>query len=91
VWETLSRLEPGLTAGTRLVSKSPLFGFPPLVVRRDISQANFYALRNALLKMASVAEGRRLLQRLNLDGFTEGEDGLYDGVIESVRILEGAQ
>lgn len=91
VWETLSRHEPALTAGTRLVSKSPLFGFPPLVVRRDISPANFSALRNALLKMASVTEGRRLLQRLNLDGFTEGEDSLYDGVAESVRILEDAQ
>lgn len=91
VWETLARHEPVLTAGTRVVSKSPLFGFPPLVVRKDISRPHFYALRTALLKMASVAEGKRLLQRLNLDGFTEGDDALFDGVAESVGIVDGAQ
>ncbi|WP_260294639.1 PhnD/SsuA/transferrin family substrate-binding protein [Sedimenticola hydrogenitrophicus] len=91
VWETLSRHEPALTAGTRLVSQSPLFGFPPLVVRKDIPPQHFYALKNALLKMSSDTEGRRLLQRLNLDGFSEGEDALFDGVAESVRILDGIE
>lgn len=91
VWETLSRHEPTLTAGTRVVNKSPLFGFPPLVVRKDISRSYFYALRNALLEMSSDSEGRRLLQRLNLDGFTEGEDALFDGVAESVGVLDGIQ
>jgi phosphonate transport system substrate-binding protein len=91
VWETLSRHEPALTAGTRLVSKSPLFGFPPLVVRKDIPLQHFDALKNALLKMSSDTEGRRLLQRLNLDGFSEGEDALFDGVAESVRILDGIE
>ncbi|WP_428623102.1 PhnD/SsuA/transferrin family substrate-binding protein [Sedimenticola sp.] len=91
VWETLSLHEPALTAGTRVVTKSPLFGFPPLVVRKDIDPQHFYALRNALLNMASDSEGRRLLRQLNLDGFSEGEDALFDGVAASVRILEGAE
>ncbi len=91
VWETLSRHDPALTAGTRLVNKSPLFGFPPLVVRKDISRQRFFALRGALLNMSSGAEGRRLLQQLNLDGFTEGEDSLFDGVAGLVRILDGVK
>lgn len=91
VWETLSRYEPALTAGTRLVMKSPLFGFPPLVVRKEISEQRFFALRNALLNMSSVPEGQLLLQQLNLDGFTEGEDSLFDGVAELVRRLDGVK
>ena len=33
VWETLQRDSPELTARTRVVEKSPEFGFPPLVAR----------------------------------------------------------
>lgn len=91
VWETLSRHEPALTAGTRVVMKSPQFGFPPLVVRRDARPQDYQALRKALLDMSSLAEGVRLLHQLNLDGFTEGDDALFDGVAESVRILDGLQ
>lgn len=91
VWETLSRHEPALTAGTRVVSKSPLFGFPPLVVRKDFLPEHFYALRNALLHMSSDSQGQGLLQRMNLDGFSEGADSLFDGISQSARILDSLE
>jgi phosphonate transport system substrate-binding protein len=91
VWETLARHEPTLTAGTRVVSKSPLFGFPPLVVRKDFLPEHFYALRNALLNMSSDSQGKGLLQRMNLDGFTEGADSLFDGISQSARILDSLE
>jgi len=91
VWETLAKYEPTLTAGTRPVIKSEEFGFPPLVTRRDISQQEFLALQQALLDMLSVTEGRDLLHRMNLDGFVEGSESLYDGIAESVSILDGTK
>ncbi len=91
VWETLSKYEPVMTAGTRPVIKSKEFGFPPLVTRRDISPQLFLTLQRALLAMSSVPEGRDLLQRMNLDGFIQGSESLYDGIAESVTILDGMQ
>jgi phosphate/phosphite/phosphonate ABC transporter binding protein len=91
VWETLAKYEPALTAGTRPVIKSEEFGFPPLVTRKDISQQDFLILQQALLDMSSVTEGRGLLRRMNLDGFVEGSESLYDGIAESVSILDGPQ
>lgn len=91
VWETLTQHDPALTAGTRPVMKSAEFGFPPLVTRRDISPQYFLTLQNALLDMSSVAEGKDLLKRMNLDGFMEGSESLYDSIAKSVSILDGAQ
>jgi len=88
VWETLFRHDPALTVGTRVVMKSEEFGFPPLVTRRDISQALFIALQKALLGMAETEPGRELLQQMNLDGFIEGNDSLYSGITESVKLLD---
>ncbi|AKH22246.1 hypothetical protein AAY24_12175 [Sedimenticola thiotaurini] len=88
VWETLSRHDPTLTAGTRVVMKSEQFGFPPLVTRQDISPALFIALQKALLDMSSTAAGRELLDQMNLDGFIEGNDLLYEGIVESVKLLD---
>lgn len=91
VWETLSKYEPAMTAGTRPVIKSKEFGFPPLVTRRDISQQQFLTLQQALLAMSSVDKGRDLLKRMNLDGFIKGSESLYDGIAESVTVLDGIQ
>jgi len=38
VWETVQRLQPNLTEKTRIVEKSPEFGFPPLVARREAAE-----------------------------------------------------
>lgn len=89
VWETLAEKEPELTRRTRVVSKSPEYGFPPMVIRRDLTQQHADYLRNALIDMSSDEAGTRLLRQLNLDGFVLGNDELYNGISESIRILEG--
>jgi phosphonate transport system substrate-binding protein len=89
VWETLAEKEPELTRRTRVVSKSPEYGFPPMVIRRDLTQQRADYLRNALIDMSSDEAGTSLLRQLNLDGFVLGNDELYNGISESIRILEG--
>lgn len=89
VWETLAEKEPELTRRTRVVSKSPEYGFPPMVIRRGLTQQRADYLRNALIDMSSDEAGSNLLRQLNLDGFVLGNDELYNGISESIRILEG--
>lgn len=90
VWETLAIKEPELTQRTRVVAKSPYFGFPPLVVKKHLDARRVTRLRQAFLGMAEDDWGRSLLEKLNLDGFIRGNDALFDGIAKSVRILEAS-
>lgn len=87
VWETLARIAPELTARTRIVERSPEYGFPPFAAHRDVDPQLFDAVQAFLLDMHSDSEGAALLQRLNLDGFVRGDVSLYAGVAEMMRAL----
>lgn len=87
VWDTLSVIQPELTGQTRIVEKSPEYGFPPIVSRQTLSKADSAAMRQALLDMANDQEGARLLKRLNLSGFAPGDARLYDGVRKMMRAM----
>jgi len=80
VWDTLAQLHPELTARTRVVERSELFGFPPIVARQSVSNADMAVMREVLLTMNSDEQGRALLARLNLDGFQNSTPDLYDGI-----------
>lgn len=87
VWDTLARLHPELTARTRIVEKSPSFGFPPFVAHDGVSEQDVAALRSVLLQMRDSAAGAELLQRLNLDGFVTARAALYDSVAAMSRAV----
>jgi len=85
VWDTLALSHPGLTGRTRIVERSPEFGFPPFVARGSLASTQFTAVQSALMQMRDDPEGAGLLQRLNLDGFAAGSPALFDGVAEMFR------
>ena len=85
VWDSLNAVKPEITRRTLVVNKSAEFGFPPLVARRNLPQADFSALQRMLLAMRHDRQGNELLQRLNLDGFIHGSPDLYSGVAEMMR------
>ncbi|MGQ9686987.1 MAG: PhnD/SsuA/transferrin family substrate-binding protein, partial [Thiobacillaceae bacterium] len=85
VWYTLDRIEPRLTRATRIVERSPEYGFPPFVAHRDVEPALFARVQNFLLTMHQDPDGKALLARLYLDGFIRGDPHLYDGVAEMMR------
>lgn len=89
VYDTLARLHPEFKERTRVVDRSPPFGFPPLVAAAHIAELDRLRLRSVLLGMADDAEGRRLLSHLNLDGFTAGDPRLFDGIRHARRSVEG--
>ena len=80
VWETLSRLHPEITARTRVVSRSPAFGFPPFVARADLSRELVKAVRDVFIDMRNDAVGASLLETLNLDGFVPGKPEMFEPI-----------
>lgn len=80
VWETLRLASPDLTARTRIADKSPEFGHPPIAARASLPLDEARALQAVLTGMAADPEGRALLVRLNLDGFTPGSDALFSSI-----------
>lgn len=85
VWETLDQLDPALTQRTRIVERSPEYGFPPMVAHRDVDPRLFAQVQNFLLTMHQDPEGAALLKRLHLDGFTKGDPKLYESVAVMMR------
>jgi phosphonate transport system substrate-binding protein len=87
VWDTLNKLKPEVTQGTRIIERSPEFGFPPVIAHRSVSSADFVSMQQVLLGMAADPTGRQLLERLNLDGFVVGDPRMYDSVAEMMHVF----
>lgn len=88
VWDVLSEQEPELTAGTRVIHRSELFGFPPianLTTARDTPAVR--ALQTALLGLSDDQPGQAILSTLRLDGFVRAEPSLFDGIAKMVSEL----
>lgn len=86
VWETLSELHPELTGRTRLLQKSPDFGFPPIVAAASVPPRQVAGFRAALLGMPDQAAGRSVLRELRLDRFDVASAELFRGIAEMARL-----
>lgn len=85
VWDSLAVVQPGLTAKTRIVSRSPEYGFPPFVAHRSVQDEEFRVFQKVLTDMTTDPAGQALLKRLNLDGFSRNDPKLYDSVAQMMR------
>lgn len=89
VWETLKYYEPELVKGTRVASRSPQFGHPPIVARTGLSESVTQAVRDSFVQMPETPAGRDLLNALNLDGFARESPDLFASITEMMRYIEG--
>jgi phosphonate transport system substrate-binding protein len=87
VWDTLARFHPELTAMTRVVERSPEFGFPPFVARATLAREEEEQVRRVLIDMSKDAEGRELLKMLNLTGFVAGEERLFAQIEQMAKVF----
>jgi phosphonate transport system substrate-binding protein len=85
VWETLAELRPSLTGRTRVLRRSPDFGFPPIVAGPQVSARAAAAFADALMAMSEHPLGRSVLAELRLDRFAPGDVRLFDGIAEMAR------
>lgn len=88
VWDSLKKIEPGLTDKTRIVWRSPEFGFPPLIAHNDtVDEGAFREMQDLLLGMASDPEGSKILRSLNIDDFSVQSPDLYESVADMMRVF----
>ncbi len=87
VWEHLRRTKSALADRTRIIERSELYGFAPIVMRRGIAPRLGTAMRNALIGMRKDKEGAKLLVDLSLDGFGVFPSSTYDSVRAIARRL----
>ena len=80
VWEQVNRQQPASTANTKVIQRSELFGFPPLVYRIGVDPELLARMTEALLNMDKDPDGRALLAELMLDRFISAPPSLYDSV-----------
>jgi phosphonate transport system substrate-binding protein len=85
VWETLAELHPELTARTRVIDRSPDFGFPPIVAGARTDPARLRAFAAALLAMPESSDGQAVLRELRLDRFVTAEPSLFAGIAAMAR------
>jgi len=88
IYDTMAKQIPDSVADVKVAWRSPLYGFPPLVARKSLAIETFARVQASLLSMTEDDDGRDLLQRLNLDRFVIGDDRLFDGVRDLVRLSD---
>lgn len=80
IWEYLAIFRPDITEKTRIIKKSPRFGFPPIVYRLGIETDTVNLMKDTLENMNRDSTGKLLLGQLKLDGFGHYPDSLFNGI-----------
>lgn len=91
VWDFKNATDPRFTSRTKIISKSPPYGIPPVVVSKDIDPALKEKLRKILLKMHEDEKGKEILNRIMVDRFSEANDSLYNSVREMKTVVGDAK
>lgn len=80
VWEFMAKTRPAVTERTKIIIRSPKYGFPPLVMRSAADQELRRRMQAAILGMREDIDGRALLAELALDSFSPANPSLFDGI-----------
>ncbi len=94
IWEYLAITNPELTKKTRIIKKSPSFGFPPIVARLDNDPKMTKLIKMHLQDMDQDKTGKKLLERLKLDKFSYYPDSIFNEIramSNTIQNLERAQ
>lgn len=85
VWEVLAEVMPSLTVRTRVLQRSPEFGFPPIVAAAHMDAGMRARVQHALLGMHESPDGMAVLRELRLDRMDAGSPRLFDPIAEMAR------
>lgn len=88
VYDQMLGDNPPLASQTRIVSKSPRFGMPPLVVHPNMDPQLRAKLQELLLTMQDNQDGSAVLERLGFDQFIEPHTTDYDAIREAAAYVE---
>ena len=88
VWEFTNAVDPTSTSRTRIITRSPPYGIPPVVVHPSIDPRLKDRLRESFLTLHNDENTRALLRNLQIDRFALGDDTTYDSVREMQKWLD---
>ncbi|MBU5637664.1 phosphate/phosphite/phosphonate ABC transporter substrate-binding protein [Geomonas sp. Red69] len=79
--------DPRFTSQTKIIARSPRYGIPPIVTRKDIDPALKARVRDIFLNMHKDPEGKAILSAIKIDRFIVPRDADYDSVREMEKWL----
>lgn len=89
VWDVISTRDPELAGKTRVLRRSELLGFPPVAcLTSNHASPKVQALSAALQATPRFANGRRLLEMLQLDGFSVEDRSLFDAIAAKYELVK---
>ncbi len=90
IWEYLAIFRPDITEKTKIIKKSPSFGFPPIVFRLGVNTDTVKLMKDTLESMDEDLTGKELLSRLKLDGFGHYSDSLFNEIRAMANTVQRA-
>lgn len=91
IWEYMELFKPDIVNKTRVIQRSPRFGFPPLVYRLDVDKKIVELMQRTLMGMNHNIEGRTFLAGLKLDAFSNFSPSLFDSIREMADFVRREQ
>lgn len=83
VWNYLNISNPEFVSNTKIINISPKYGIPPVVFSNNIDPLIREQIKNILLHLHETNNGKKILDNLRIDSFTEPDDQLYN----SIRVM----
>lgn len=80
VWEVINKTDPELRGKTKVIRRSDFYGFPPIVAMKTFPGEMVEKIRKVLLGMSGDPEGQKILAHLHLDGFSEEDKSIFEGI-----------
>ncbi len=68
----------------RIIHSSPEFGIPPVTVSPQLDPRSKERLRQLFLSVHKTQQGKKILDKLQIDYFTQGVDADYDSIREMI-------
>ncbi len=82
IYDYAAKKNPVFTSETKIIRKSPPYGIPPVIVRKDIDPALRNKVKDIFLNMHKDRAGKAILEGIMVDKFIVPKDGDYDSVRE---------
>lgn len=80
IYDYLATFYPERLKNVRIIEKSEYFGIPPVVVPSGLNQNLKKQLRDMFLTLHEDPEGKKILDKLLIDRFIEGNDTDYNSI-----------
>ena len=82
IYDYAAKKNPVYTSETKIIRKSPPYGIPPVIVRKDIDPVLREKIKNIFLNMHTDPEGKAILDGIMVDKFIVPKDADYNTVRE---------